>query len=169
MWRFGCIAILPLMLAAPLAAQDGSGCDKFAWSLVTVQAQFAAPNIATVSAGTELSSVPTQAFLLRLQPSANANFIMPPERPLKNDNGFGGAVTFPTIERSGIYQITLSEDAWLDIIQNGQFARSVGSSGRRDCPGLRKSVRLELMKAPFVLQLSGVSSDSVKVSVIQVQ
>jgi hypothetical protein len=60
MWRFGCIAILPLMLATPLAAQDGSGCDKFAWSLVTVQAQFAAPNIATVSAGTELSSVPTQ-------------------------------------------------------------------------------------------------------------
>ena len=60
LWGFGCVAILPLMLAAPLAAQDGSGCDKFAWSLVTVQAQFAAQNIATVSAGAELPSVPTK-------------------------------------------------------------------------------------------------------------
>jgi hypothetical protein len=168
MWRFGCVAIIPLLLAAPLAARDSSGCDKFAWSLETVQAQFAAPDIAIVSAGTELSSVPTQ-FMLRLQPGANAKFIMPPERLPKNDNSFGGAVTFPTIERPGIYQITLSEDAWLDIIQNGQFARSVGSSGRRDCPGLRKSVRLELVKAPFTLQLSGVPSNSVKMSIIQVQ
>ena len=90
MWRCGCIAILPLLLAAPVAAQDGSGCDKFAWSLVTAQSQFAVPNIATVSAGTELSSVPPQAFVLRLQPSADAKFILPPERPLKNDNNFGG-------------------------------------------------------------------------------
>ena len=166
MWR---IAILPLILATPSAAQDSSGCDKFAWPIVTVQTQFSVPNIATVSAGTEFSSFPTQAFVLRLQPIANAKFMMPPEHPPKNENGFGGAVTFPIIERSGIYQITLSEEAWLDIIQNGQFARSVGSSGRRDCPGLRKSVRLELVKAPFVLQLSSVPSDSVKVSIIQVQ
>ncbi len=167
-------AIFTLVLAALSAAQDasgqdGSGCDKFAWSLVNVQQQFAAPDIASVSAGAELSSLPTGAFTLRLQPSAKTNFVLPPERLRTSENSFGGVITFPAIERPGIYQITLSEDAWLDVVQNGKFARSVGSSGRRDCPGLRKSVRLELLKAPFVIQLSGVSADSVKVSIIQVQ
>jgi hypothetical protein len=44
-------------------------------------------------------------------------------------------------------------------------ARSVGSTGRGDCPGLRKSVRLDLTASPFVLQISGVSSAAVNVAI----
>ena len=42
----------------------------------------------------------------------------------------------------------LSDDAWIDVIQNGRYARSVGSTGRSDCPGVRKSVRLDLDAEP---------------------
>jgi hypothetical protein len=61
--------------------------------------------------------------------------------------------------------VTLSEEAWIDVVQDDRYARSVGSTSRGDCPGLRKSVRLDLGAAPFVLQISGVTSDSIAVEI----
>ncbi|MGZ5837010.1 MAG: hypothetical protein ACXWJ5_12520, partial [Xanthobacteraceae bacterium] len=92
-------------------------------------------------------------------------FALPPERKSKSDHWFGGAVYFPAIERPGIFQVTLSEEAWIDVIQHGRYSRSVGSTGRSDCPGMRKSVRLELVQGPFIVQLSGVASDTLTLAI----
>ena len=94
---------------------------------------------------------------------------MAPERKPRIEPWHGGMVRFPALARPGIYQITLSDDAWIDVIQNGRFARSVGSTGRSDCPGLRKSLRLDLDAAPFALQVSGVSPDAIVVAISPVQ
>jgi len=59
----------------------------------------------------------------------------------------------------------LSGEAWLDVIQDSHYARSVGSSGRGDCPGLRKSVRFEVTATPMLLQISGVSGEAISVVV----
>lgn len=56
-------------------------------------------------------------------------------------------------------------DAWIDVIQNGRYARSVGSTGRGDCAGVRKSVRLDLDASPVVLQVSGVAADAITVTI----
>ena len=90
---------------------------------------------------------------------------MPPERKPKVERWFGGMIRLAAPEKPGIYQVTLSEEAWIDVVQDGRYARSVGSTGRSDCPGLRKSVRLELGAAPFVLQLSGVAAEQVVVAI----
>jgi hypothetical protein len=66
---------------------------------------------------------------------------------------------------TGTYQVTLSDEAWIDVIQDGKFLRSIGSSGRSDCPGVRKSVRFELKPEPFVLQLSGVILETIVVAI----
>ena len=71
----------------------------------------------------------------------------------------------PAVEKSGIYQITLSDEAWVDVVQNGRYARSVGSTGRSDCPGVRKSVRLDLDASPLVLQFSGVTPDAITIAI----
>jgi hypothetical protein len=102
---------------------------------------------------------------MRLLPGGQATFAMPPERKTKSVEWFGGAVWFPALERAGIYQLTLSEEAWIDVIQDGRYARSVGSSGRSDCLGLRKSVRVELIQAPFTLQFSGVASETITAAI----
>ena len=44
-------------------------------------------------------------------------------------------------------------------------ARSVGSTGRSDCAGVRKSVRLDLNASPVVLQVSGVAPDTIAVTI----
>jgi hypothetical protein len=163
MWRFGPTTAVLIALLTPAAAADG--CDKFAWPLAHEQALFASADKAAVKLGETLAGLPKTAFTLHLQPGTEAAFVMPPERKPKSERWFGGAIRFPALDKPGIYQVTLSEEAWIDVVQDGRYARSVGSTGRSDCPTLRKSVRLDLAASPFVLQFSGVASDSVVVAI----
>jgi hypothetical protein len=163
MVRFGtAIAVLAVLLGS---ARAEDGCDKFAWPLAHERALFAATGKPSVKAGETFAAIPKDAFVLRLQAGADAGFAMPPERKPKSEKWFGGIVRLPALDKPGIYQVTLSEEAWIDVVQDGRYARSVGSSGRSDCPGLCKSVRFQLGAAPFVLQLSGTTSDSVAVAI----
>ena len=164
MLRPGLVAIVMIVsLGTAIAADDG--CEKFAWSLSRDRAAFAATEKTTISAGETLTALPAGALVIRLQPGAQASFAMPPERKPRTEQWHGGLVRFPGLPKSGIYQITLSDDAWIDVIQNGRYARSVGSTGRSDCPGVRKSVRLDLGEEPLVLQVSGVAADKVAVTI----
>ena len=169
MWRFGLTAavLITMLTSASAAAEDG--CDKFAWPLAREQALFATADKPVVQAGQTLAAIPKGAFVLNLQSGTEAAFAMPPERKPRLERWFGGMIRFPGLEKPGIYQVTLSEEAWIDVVQDDRYARSVGSTGRGDCPGLRKSVRLDLVAAPFVLQVSGVTSESIVVAISAVQ
>lgn len=158
------LALITLLLPAE-GQEKGDGCDKFAWSVARELAWFSAPNKVSVTSGETLASSPSGAFLMRLKPAGQAPFVLPPERIPKSDDWFGGTVSFPALEQAGIYQVTLSEEAWVDIIQDGRFVRSLGSSRRRDCPSIQKSIRLELAATPFALQVSGVGSDAIVIAI----
>ena len=127
------------LLAAALALFAGrvwsaDGCDKFAWSIARDRSFISAPGQTSVAAaGETLLEFPVRAVLVRLGPSGEGRFVLAPERP-PAPGTFGGAVHLPPITKAGIYQVTLSHDAWLDVVQEGRHARAVGSSGRRDCP-----------------------------------
>ena len=165
MWRSSLTtaALLTTLLAPANAAEDG--CGKFAWPLAREQALFARADKPAMKAGETLSDIPKTAFVLLLKSGAEATFAMPPERKPKSEHWFGGAIRFPALEKPGIYQVTLSDEAWIDVVQDDRYARALGSTGRSDCLGLRKSVRLDLSASPFVLQLSGVSSDEIAVAI----
>jgi hypothetical protein len=152
---FVCVIVIQLLSAASEAEE---GCEKFAWSLSRERAWFAASEKAAVVAGESLTAVPNAAVNVRLQPASEASFVLSPERKPRSDGGFGGIVRLPALDRAGIYQITVSDEAWIDVVQDDRYARSVGSTGRSDCSALRKSVRLELGPAPFVVQLSAVAT-----------
>ncbi|UPJ49074.1 hypothetical protein IVB30_39910 [Bradyrhizobium sp. 200] len=168
MLRSGLIALALIALLAPAAAAD-DGCEKFAWPLARERAAFAETDKTTIAAGETLAAMPAGALVIRLQPGAQASFEMPPERKPRTERWHGGMVRFPALAKAGIYQITLSDDGWIDVIQNGRYARSVGSTGRGDCPGVRKSVRLDLDATPVVLQVSGVAPDTITVTIGPVQ
>jgi hypothetical protein len=163
MLRLSLIAAALIALLGPAAADDG--CEKFAWSLTRERAAFAAADKATIAAGETLSALPSGAPVIRLQPGPQASFAMPPERKPRTEPWHGGMVRLPALAKPGIYQITLSDDAWIDVIQNGRYARSVGSTGRGDCLGVRKSVRLDLDASPVVLQVSGVAPETIAITI----
>lgn len=167
MRRPGVFAAVLIASLGPAAAEDG--CEKFAWSVARDRTAFTATDKTTATAGETLTSLPAGALTIRLQPGAQANFEMPPERKPRIETWHGGMVRLPALAKPGIYQITLSDDAWIDVIQNGRYARSVGSTGRSDCPGVRKSVRLDLDASPVVLQVSGVAPDTIAMTIGPVQ
>jgi hypothetical protein len=129
------------------------------------EAWFAASDKASISAGDSLLAIPKAAFTLRLLPASAASFALAPERKPRSDQWFGGIIRLPALNQGGIYQVTLSDEAWIDVVQDGRYARSVGSTGRSDCPGLRKSVRLELRPASFIVQLSAAATDAIIIAI----
>ena len=155
-------------LPAPAIAQDATGCDKFAWSIARERALFAA-DTTIVAVGDSLPVTPVAALKVTLKPDGAGSFVMAPERKPKTEHWFGGAFKLPALPRAAVYQVTLSDEAWIDIIQDGRYARAVGSTGRSDCAGVRKSVRLELTAAPLAVQLSGVAADSITLAIGQVE
>jgi tungstate transport system substrate-binding protein len=141
-----------------------SPCEQFAWPVNREIGMFAAADLQTVGTG---ATVPAEqpALLLKLEPQEKVSFIEPPERGARFDGAKAGVVSF-NVPKSGHYQVTLSADAWIDLIQDGHSLRSLGSSGRRNCPSVRKSVRFELQSGPAVLQLSSVPENAIKVAIV---
>jgi len=139
-------------------------CEQFAWPVNREMGMFAAADLQTLGTG---ATVPAQqpGFLLKLEPQEKVSFVEPPERSARFDGAKAGVVSF-SVPRPGHYQVTLSADAWIDLIQDRHTLRSLGSSGRRNCPSVRKSVRFELQSGPAVLQLSSVPENTIKVAIL---
>src|SRR5262245_22866847 len=112
--------------ASAALAQDG--CAKFAWPVAQEREALIAQSQPVLASGGPIEPAPGQAFKLLLRPSDEVEFVMPPERKPRIENWRGGIVRLPAPTQAGIYQITLSDEAWVDIVQNGGYAKSVGSS-----------------------------------------
>jgi hypothetical protein len=158
------VAAFVLICAVQHVNADDAGCNKFAWALTHEKTLFAAADKRRAEAGAELTSFPAAAVVLDLKPAAQAAFVLPPERKPRTETWFGGMLRLPAPE-AGSYQVTLSEEAWIDVVQDGRYARSIGSTGRSDCSGLRKSVRFELGNSPFIVQLSGVAAEIITLTI----
>jgi hypothetical protein len=140
-------------------AEDG--CAKFAWPVAQEREALIAQSQPTLSSGASIE--PDQGFKLLLRQPDEVKFVMPPERKPRIENWRGGIVRLPAPTQAGVYQVTLSDEAWVDVVQNGGYAKSIGSSGRSDCLGLRKSIRFDVVPSPIVLQISGASVEVISV------
>jgi hypothetical protein len=164
--RFAPIALLLISVSAPAtAAEEGSGCDKLAWPLARERAWLVAAEKPIIEAGTTIAAMPKAAFVLSLQPNGKASYAMPPERKPKADAWFRGMVSLPAVEKPGLYQVTLADEAWIDVVQDGRYLKAVAHTGRHDCPGVRKSIRFEMRQAPFIVQVSGAERDVMAVAI----
>jgi hypothetical protein len=155
-----------LFSAAPVwAAEEPSGCDKFKWNIDHERAALTAPDRAKLTSGSELTAMPSTGMILSLQPPADAKLPTPPERAPK-DGTFAGFTSFKTAPKAGIYTISLSTGAWIDVVQDGRALKPKGFSGATDCDGIRKTMKYELSANPFVLQISGAREDSISVAIL---
>ena len=145
-------------LASAAWAQDNAGCDKFKWSVARERAWFAA-GAKPVAAGAELG--PDQGYAVALVPAESA---LPPERAPK-PGAFGGVLKISGLPKAGLYEITLSDEAWIDVVQNGASVKSSDFSGQKNCPGVRKSVRFPLAAGAATVQISNAASASIQVAI----
>jgi hypothetical protein len=159
------IALVLLGTACARAAEEPSGCDKFKWPIERERAALTAADRMKLATGGELTALPATGIALGLRAPAEAKLPTPPERAPK-EGTFAGFATFKSPPKAGRYTISLSAAGWIDVVQDGQFLRSVTSSGVRDCEGIRKSVKFEIPAKPFVIQISGVEADTINLAIL---
>jgi hypothetical protein len=140
-------------------AQDKNACDQFKWSIARERGWFADVKPAASGAAIAVG----QGYAVALQPSDSVAFAKPPERAPKAGS-FGATLNVADIDKPGLYQITLSDEAWLDVIQGEAEVKSTGFSGQKDCPGVRKSVRFDLKAGPATLQVSNAAGVAINLA-----
>jgi hypothetical protein len=155
------IALAILVGIGGAARPEDNNCDKFKWSIARERALFAAGAKPAASGAT---IAPGEGYAVALAPSASVAFSVPPERAPK-PGGFGAALKLDAIDKPGSYQITLSDEAWLDVVQGGALVKSAGFSGQKDCPGARKSVRFDLQAGPATIQISNAASGALNLAI----
>jgi hypothetical protein len=164
--RASLFVVLTLLSASPaLAAEEPSGCDKFKWAINRERAALTAPDRANLASGSERAALPGSAVTLALVAPADAKLPSPPERAPK-DGTFAGFVSFKTAAKAGVYTISLSAGAWVDVLQDGHFLKPKAVSGATDCDGIRKSMKYELSAQPFMVQVSGARDNSVTIAIL---
>jgi hypothetical protein len=152
-------------VAQAFAAEEPSGCDKFKWNIDHERAALTASDRAKLTSGAEVNALPASGVILNLVASADAKLPTPPERAPK-DGTFAGFASFKTAPKAGVYTISLSAGAWVDVVQDGHFLKPKGFSGATDCDGIRKTMKYELGASPFVLQVSSSKDNSISVAIL---
>jgi hypothetical protein len=158
-------ALLLLVSAPALAAEEPSGCDKFKWPIDRERAALTAPDRAKLASGSEQAALPTTGITLALVPPADAKLPTPPERAPK-EGTFAGFTSVKTAPKAGLYTVSLSAGAWVDVVQDGHFLKPKAFSGATDCDGIRKTMKYELSARPFVLQVSGAKENSLSIAIL---
>src|SRR5271154_1417246 len=158
-----------MIAAAPAwAAEEPSGCDKFKWPIDRERAALTAPDRAKLASGAELTALPATGFTLALVAPGDAKLPTPPERAPK-DGTFAGFTNFKNAPKPGLYTVSLSAGAWVDVVQDGHALKPRGFSGATDCDGIRKTMKYEITASPFVLQISGARDNAVSVAILPSQ
>jgi hypothetical protein len=164
--RAASVVVLLLLAAAPVrAAEEPSGCDKFKWNIDHERAALTASDRARLTSGSELNALPSSGVILSLVAPAAAKLPTPPERAPKDDT-FAGFTSIKAAPKAGVYTISLSAGAWVDVVQDGHFLKPKAFSGATECDGIRKTMKYELSSSPFVLQVSGSKDNSIAIAIL---
>jgi hypothetical protein len=158
-----------LLAAAPAwAAEEPSGCDKFKWNIDHARAALTAPDRVKLNSGSELAALPANGVTIALVAPADAKLPTPPERAPK-DGTFAGFTKLTSPPKAGMYTISLSSGAWIDVVQDGHFLKPKEFSGATDCDGIRKTMKYEISESPLVLQVSGARENSLSIAILPSQ
>jgi hypothetical protein len=157
-------AIAALTLSADARAQDA--CQAFAWPVKREIAAFTSGKLPAITPNGAERALPEDGMALKLAPQASVRFAMQPERQPKNASAFAAAVPYLAPIKAGLYQVTLSGEAWVDVVQNGARVPPKAFSGTKSCAAVRKTVRFELAAAPFTVQVSDASADTLMVAIL---
>ena len=159
------IALLAFAAAPVWAAEEPSGCDKFKWPIDHERAVLTAPDRVKLNSGSDVAAMPSTGITLSLVAPGEAKLPSPPERAPK-DGTMAGFANFKATPKAGIYTISLSSGAWVDVVQDGHFVKPKAFSGATDCDGIRKTMKYELAAQPFVLQVSGAKENAISIAIL---
>lgn len=154
---------LGLSSAGLASAQTPDACHQFKWPVDRELSSFAA-DLPPIRSGAAAPGIVT-GIELQMQPQGEVTYMVPPARKPKSTPAFGAEIT-ASVLKAGLYQVTLSADAWVDMAQGGTTLRSTDFSGKMGCSAVRKSVKFQLAPGPVTIAVSDSPVNSVKVELL---
>src|SRR5690554_4935606 len=134
MVRVCALALCALIFCIPAAKACAPGCENFKWSLEETLERLKADDLPVVRSDTTLEEVEASAFVLALTPEDDVAFAHPPERRKEaGDTSFTGGIVSYTPAGAGTYQVTLSGEGWIDLVQGGGLVASADHTDLKTC------------------------------------
>ena len=161
--RFILAAAATALALSPARAADPVGCEQFKWPVTKEQALLTTPDLPNLNSGVDAPTLPPLAATLALKPAADAGLPRPSERAQKPGT-FAGYLRLGQIP-AGTYAISVSDYAWIDVLQDGNYLKPTDSSGVSGCNGIRKILKFDLAAGPTTMQISNVATGTIKVAV----
>jgi hypothetical protein len=148
-----------VLAATPALAADAV-CSKFNWPVDRELSLLRAARPDTAS-GASFAGGPPLALTLKL--ATGVALPVASERP-SDPAKYAGFISI-SAPKPGDYLVSLSSEAWIDVIQDGKPVASTAHSGDPNCPDLRKSVRFTLSAKPITLEISNAPADHILIAV----
>lgn len=148
---------------SPAWAADPVGCEQFKWPVTTERALLTTPDLPSLNSGVDAPTLPPLAVTLALKPEADAGLPKPSERTQKPGT-FAGYLRLGQIP-AGTYAVSVSDYAWIDVLQDGNYLKPTDSSGVSGCNGIRKILKFDLAAGPTTVQIGGVVAKTIKIAV----
>jgi hypothetical protein len=156
-----------LYLASQAQAAEKTGCAGFTWSLDAELSWVASSDGVSLESGASLPAPPQKAITLALQLAKSVT--LPVTSGIKKQavgaDTYSGWLTLDGVAKPGLYQISLSHEGWIDVVQKGALVPSKAFTGRKECAPIHKSVRFEIGPGPVTVQISGAPSQTVKLAI----
>lgn len=164
-------AIIPILLGLSTitaVAAEPNGCAAFKWPIDRERASFSAPDRTQLHSGQTLDARPSGAIVLSLKPAADAALPKQPGRSSAPER-FAGFFRVKQVGTAGSYTVALSAAGWVDAVESDHVLKPTGFSGAPTCDGIRKLVRYELSGGELLLQLSGISTSTITLTILPVE
>ncbi|MFC3581362.1 hypothetical protein [Sphingomonas hylomeconis] len=104
---------------------------------------------------------PTVPVIARARPAARTPWAVRPAKP-----GPGAVLRF-SIARAGVYQIGLSNGAWVDVVRGRRALAPIAHGHGPLCTGLRKIVDYRLVRGSYALQLAAMPEPTTRVMLVR--
>jgi hypothetical protein len=154
-----------LFAVLPAWADESTGCSGFKWHIDREETAFAGDALPAVNAGAQIPGV-MEAVLLHLAKQDGQTFEIPPSHRPKHNPAYAGVFSIVPIQVAGPYNVTISEEAWIDVIQGGKALRQTGFTGAQGCHDVRKSVRFDLAAGPATIMITDAANETLKIEVL---
>ena len=154
--------LLVLAPSAPLRAEEPSGCDKFKWPIAREQAALAAQDKTRLAADSVLAA--GAAASVPLAEVEQTHFVQQPQRA-PAPGTFAAVLKLPA-PPAGVYTVSLSAGAWIDVIQDGVLVAPLDFSGAKNCPNIRKSLKYRLSAQDTAIQISNAAAPEIALVIL---
>ena len=162
---FGRATLLLIATAVPALAQQGGGCSGFKWPIDREETAFAGEGIPSVDGSAQLPGM-MEAATAKLATQQGLTFAVAPTHKPRNTPAYAGVFPIIPIAVPGPYQVTISDGAWIDVVQDGKLLKPTAFTDSKECHTVRKSVRFDLAKGPATVEISDAATDHLMIDVL---